>query len=215
MRPDCLERRAIDERLPPSCRGDCGDAEALSMLIQINTRSVRLQPDQKRPPKGGHYEDDESRSFPKVLRQVAGSAIGEHRHDHALADSRRQIERCRQRRPARHADEQPFLGCQPPRQCIRTLRGNPDILIREQIIVDAGRIAVSMCFNPSIPLRGDSGCTEIKRISRRNARSRRPVPINVPTRRGPRRSASRGRRSARESPRRSCRSGPATESLLY
>mgnify|MGYP003557002166 CR=1 FL=1 len=32
---------------PRVAGGDCGDAEALSVLIQINTRSVRLQPDQE------------------------------------------------------------------------------------------------------------------------------------------------------------------------
>ena len=37
-----------------------------------------------------------------------------------------------------------------------------------------------MCFSPSRPCSGESGCTEISRMSRRCSRSRRPTPTNVP-----------------------------------
>ena len=43
-----------------------------------------------------------------------------------------------------------------------------------------GLIAVSMCLSPSTPCIGESGCTEISRMSRLNSRSRRPTPMNVP-----------------------------------
>ena len=59
---------------------------------------------------------------PRTLGEVARAAVREHRHDDAFANARRDVERRRQRRAARHADEQAFFGRQPPRQRVRVAR---------------------------------------------------------------------------------------------
>ena len=43
-----------------------------------------------------------------------------------------------------------------------------------------GTIADSMCFSPSRPCSGESGCTDASTMSSLNSRSRRPTPTNVP-----------------------------------
>ena len=43
-----------------------------------------------------------------------------------------------------------------------------------------GTIAVDMCFSPSRPCSGESGCTEISLTLGLASRSRRPVPMKVP-----------------------------------
>ena len=43
-----------------------------------------------------------------------------------------------------------------------------------------GTIAVDMCFSPSRPWSGESGCTEISLTLGLASRSRRPVPMKVP-----------------------------------
>ena len=43
-----------------------------------------------------------------------------------------------------------------------------------------GTMAVSMCFSPSSPCSGESGCTDVSRIDGLDLAQRRPAPMNVP-----------------------------------
>ena len=76
--------------------------------------------------------------LPERFGQVPGPAVGKDRHDDAPADSLCDIAAGGEYRAARNADQPPLFRCQPPHHLVRILGTDPQVVVRDARIVDAG-----------------------------------------------------------------------------